>query len=196
MDCPRCRKAAPEESRYCNHCGLPLAAYAPAGEGEIELWRGRPSVRALVTPILLWSVWSAGVLIAALLAWSSRQAWDPRLGWGAAMLVLGPVGYLAAEIVARKMAVRYAVTSRRLFVEEGFFVRRLHETDLLRVDDVVVEQSLPQRLADVGDVVLYSSDADTPRVKLMGVEKPLRVKETIRERADQLRRDVLQVRTV
>lgn len=196
MDCPRCRKAAPDESRYCNHCGLPLASYAPAGGGEVELWRGRPSVRALVTPILLWAVWSAGVLIAALLAWSSRQAWDPRLGWGAGLLVLGPVGYLAAEIVARKLAVRYALTSRRLFVEEGFLMRRLQETDLLRVDDVVVEQSLPQRLADVGDVVLYSSDTTTPRVKLVGVEKPMRVKETIRERAEQLRGGVVQARMV
>jgi uncharacterized membrane protein YdbT with pleckstrin-like domain len=103
---------------------------------------------------------------------------------------------MAAEIVARKMAVRYALTSRRLFVEEGFLMRRLQETDLLRIDDVVVLQSLPQRLADVGDVVLYSSDATTPRVRLMGVERPMSVKETIRERAAELRRGVVQMRTV
>lgn len=196
MDCPRCRKAAPDESRYCNHCGLPLASYAPAAENEVELWRGRPSIRAFVTPILLWSLWSAGVLVAALLAWSSRQEWDPRVGWGAALLVAAPVGYMAAEIAARKMAVSYALTSRRLFVEEGFLMRRLQETDLLRIDDVVVLQSLPQRLADVGDVVLYSSDATTPRVRLMGVERPMSVKETIRERAAELRRGLVQARAV
>lgn len=196
MECPRCRKEPPQESHYCNHCGLPLASYAPAGGDEIELWRGTPSARAFVTPFLAWSLWSAGVLVAALLAWSSRQAWDPKIGWGAALLVLGPMVYLAMEILARKMAVRYSLTSRRLFVEEGFLLRRLQETDLLRVDDVVVVQSLPQRLADVGDVVLYSSDATTPRVRLMGVEKPIRLKETIRKRAEQLRTGVMQVRAV
>lgn len=193
MDCPRCRQAAPEDSRYCNHCGLPLASYAPAGGGEIELWSGTPSARAFVTPILGWSLWSAGVLIAALATWSARQAWDPRVGWGAALLVIAPVGYLALEIVARKLAVRYALTSRRLFVEEGFLTRRLQETDLARVDDVVVVQSLAQRLADVGDVVLYSSDATPPRVRLVGVERPMQVREMVRERARRLRGDAVQL---
>lgn len=190
MDCPRCRGAVPEGSRYCNHCGMPLASYPPAGGDEVELWRGSPSVKAFALPILLGSVWSAAVLVAALLVW------DRQAAWGAALLVGGPVAYLGTEVLARKMAVRYALTSRRLFVEEGFLVRRLEETDLTRVEDVIVVQSLPQRFADVGDVVLFSSDPSTPRVTLSGVERPMRVKEAIRERSAEMRRGVLSVRTV
>ncbi len=174
MDCPRCRRATPEGSRYCNSCGLPLATYAPAGEGEVELWRGAPSVRAFVTPIVLWSLWSAGILVAALLTWR------PMAGWGAGMLVLGPTVYLACEVVARKMAVRYSLTSRRVFVEEGFLVRRLREMELAHVGEVVLVQTLPQRLADVGDLVLCGSDG--ARVKLIGIERPGQVRETIRGR--------------
>ena len=86
-------------------------------------------------------------------------------------VVAGPVAaafllwsfYLVATFTLRR-AVRYRLTPQRLEVERGILGRRFESIDLWRVRDVVLEQSLVERLRGVGRITVLSSDQVEPEL--------------------------------
>jgi membrane protein YdbS with pleckstrin-like domain len=71
--------------------------------------------------------------------------------------------YLLATFTLRR-AVRYRLTPQRLEVERGILGRRFESVDLFRVRDVVLEQSLIERLRGVGRITVLSSDQVEPEL--------------------------------
>ena len=61
------------------------------------------------------------------------------------------------------------------------FSRTINELELIRVDDVSVYQNLFHRIFDIGTITIISTDATDSRLEIYGVEKPVELKETIRE---------------
>jgi uncharacterized membrane protein YdbT with pleckstrin-like domain len=187
MNCTRCGAPLPEGSAFCNRCG---AATAPSpvqtppaanAEPESDLWKGRYSGKA---DAHLWALWFAWV-VALLYLWFGVLGPETRkivaAPWIFASAAALPVLSLAGTLALRKLSVRYRLTTHRLFRETGVLLRRFNELELLRVDDVAVKQNLVQRIFNVGTVtVIAPSDATEPRVEMLGIEDPLRVKELIR----------------
>jgi uncharacterized membrane protein YdbT with pleckstrin-like domain len=71
--------------------------------------------------------------------------------------------YLLATFTLRR-AVRYRLTPQRLEVERGILGRRFESIDLWRVRDVVLEQTLVERLRGVGRITVLSSDQVEPEL--------------------------------
>lgn len=95
------------------------------------------------------------------------------LGYGRAVpaVLAGPVAaaflfwsaYLMLTFAGRR-AVRYTLSARRLEIEKGILGKRVESIELWRVRDVVLDQTLVERLRGAGRITLYSSDQVEPQL--------------------------------
>lgn len=82
---------------------------------------------------------------------------------------------------------RYTLTDNRLLVNSGLFSLREDEVKLYRVRDVVMTQSLGERLFGVGTVTVVSSDATSPELPLLHIKNPRDVKEVLTHQVEERR---------
>lgn len=76
---------------------------------------------------------------------------------------------------------RYELTSQRLRIYRGLVGRDIEEIDLVRIRDTKVKQHAGERMANIGDITIFSSDSNNPEIVLDNVDKPLEVREMIRK---------------
>jgi len=107
---------------------------------------------------------------------------------------LGPVPFVAIGLVALAGALlgplprmvrwatsRYLVTTERVMARSGLVGRAAASISLARVTDVRVRQSLPQRMARAGDLVIESAGT-AARLTFESVPSPERVQRVLFER--------------
>ncbi len=75
----------------------------------------------------------------------------------------------------------YELTSQRLRVIHGIVSNVIEEVELVRVRDTAVKQNVGERMFDIGDIVVFSSDTSTPQKVLYNVRNPIEVREMIRK---------------
>ena len=193
MYCNSCGRELAPDSRFCNRCGVPQSAgQAPAAPAAVpalapapaaslpeqEVWRGRPSGKAMAGSWLAWIVWTTFL---ATLRIFVLQSWEKWINYALAGAVALPALWILVRTAGAKLSVRYRLTTHRLFVERGVIARTITEIELFRVDDVSVSQGILDRIFGIGTVSLAASDVDTPKLDLVAVERPVEVKERIRE---------------
>lgn len=108
-------------------------------------------------------------LLVALSIWSGGQteagAGATLLARGALLLALIPLG-LAAKDIALWYVKRYVVTTRRVIEIEGLISRTVRDSNLDKVNDLVLRQSLAGRMLDYGEIeILTGSDAGVNRLE-------------------------------
>ena len=88
------------------------------------------------------------------------------------------------------LGVRFELTTQRLRIYRGVFSRSLHEVDLIHVREATFSQHMGERLANIGDVTLLTSNPEHPEVVLDNVKDPAQVRELVRKAymAEQKRR--------
>jgi hypothetical protein len=74
----------------------------------------------------------------------------------------------------------YTITTERVRIKSGIFSRDIEDIELIRIQDIDFTQRLTERLVDVGDIVLHTSDPATPDVTLRNVGDPDVVHELLR----------------
>ncbi|HEY6912747.1 MAG TPA: PH domain-containing protein [Myxococcales bacterium] len=94
--------------------------------------------RRLVAPVL------AGPLSASLLLWSA---------------------YLLVTFAARA-GLRYTLTAERLEIEKGLFARRRESVELWRVQELVLEETLLERVRGVGRITVLCDDPRAPSLDI------------------------------
>jgi uncharacterized membrane protein YdbT with pleckstrin-like domain len=172
----------------------PVAGGLRPDEPEQELWKGGLSWLALAHLWLLWILWTSALLF-VYFKW--MQEWSPILGTILMGLVALPFGYIVLKFAYGKLAIRYRLTSHRLFKQVGILSRKLNELELIRVDDVAVEQNVIQRLFDVGTVTIIApTDNTDPRLEIYGVDSPLPLKEKIREHVRKRRERIVNMQSL
>ena len=112
------------------------------------------------------------------------------------VLVVLPLPYIAYRLLYGKLAVGFRLTTHRFFKNVGIFSRSLNELELIRVDDVSVYQNLIHRIFDIGTVTIISTDSTDSRLEIYGVEKPIELKEMIRENVRKRRSRSLYMETL
>lgn len=166
--------------------GGPSAQEPPA---EKDVWVGRPNIGSLAGRFTFAGL--CGLLIIGGLALLLRrfdEQWR-TFWWGLALVLLVLLGlWLLVSIVKTKLTLKYRLTTERLLIERGFLTKRTEEVDLLRVDEATVHQGLFDRLANVGNIVITSTEPTDPLHIVVGVEQPVELKEKIRQHARELRR--------
>ena len=88
------------------------------------------------------------------------------------------------------LGLRYELTSQRLRIFRGLFGRALNEIDLVTVREAKMTQNIGERVVNIGDIILITSSADNPEVRLEDIRNPMQVRELIRKAymAEQKRR--------
>jgi uncharacterized membrane protein YdbT with pleckstrin-like domain len=145
--------------------------------GEQVMFEGHPSWRALIAFYArgLLVVLVVAFLVGVVSSFGSGGA-DGRLVAlvavvGVALVVL--VGYI------KRMTTHYTITTRRLHIKRGLLSREIQETRLERVQNVNYNQTLMQRLLQVGDVDFDTAAGDDYNFIFAGVADPDEVVERV-----------------
>ena len=75
----------------------------------------------------------------------------------------------------------YELTTQRIRVLRGILGNRVEEVELVRVRDTKFKQHLGERMLDVGDITVISTDPTMPELVLNNVKNPIEVRELIRK---------------
>jgi membrane protein YdbS with pleckstrin-like domain len=214
MICPACGGSVPDGAAFCPHCGaktsvargqaappaaasLMAAAGDPEGKAdrplpgsgrddpEEEVWSGNYSPKAM------YGLWIAAA-VATIVGLIAVGLWQNNtLGWsifGVAVLLVW--GGLLLSLAYRRMAVRYRLTTQRLFHEKGILRRVTDRIETIDIDDVTYEQGLVERMVGVGTIHVSSSDRTTPELVMPGIDQVQDVADKIdrARRAERARR--------
>ena len=140
--------------------------------GERVLFEGHPSWRAIL------GFYLKGVLVAVILGVIAKLIW----GDGTAFLVILVVLALTVLIgFVKRVATTYTITDRRLNIKRGIVSKEVQETRLERVQNVNYNQSLYQRIMQIGDVDFDTAGTGDYDFTFAGVADP----EEVVQRVDQ-----------
>lgn len=102
---------------------------------------------------------------------------ETKRSYGPLWLVLS-VLMLGLPFLGRQ---RIILTNERITIASGFWTKLRDDIEIFRIRDVVVQQSLYQRLVGIGDLVVKSTEGRTEEVHtLRGVPDPVGVSEKVR----------------
>ena len=134
--------------------------------GEEVIYEGHPSWRAILAYYLKGVL--GGLVVAAI-----GYALD---GIGLAIglfLLVGALVLLAGFI--RRFATVYTITTQRLRIKRGIIARHIQQTDIERVQNVNTNQSVLERMLQVGTVDFDTAGTGDSDFKFAGVEDPTEV---------------------
>lgn len=132
--------------------------------GEQVIFQGHPSWRAII------GFYLKGILVAAVAGVIAKLA-----GSGSSTVFLVVLIVIAATVLigfAKRVATTYTITNRRLNIKRGIFSREVQETRLERVQNVNYQQSVYQRLVQIGDVDFDTAASDDYNFVFAGVADP------------------------
>ena len=110
----------------------------------------------------------------------ATRAYLGSIFWGIVLLPVVIGLFLLLRVWYRTKAVRYRLTTQRLFVQTGLVAKKLEEVELFRVKDVTLSQGMLDRMLGTGTVTELSTDDTAPRLELAGIRDPLAAKEALR----------------
>jgi uncharacterized membrane protein YdbT with pleckstrin-like domain len=79
---------------------------------------------------------------------------------------------------------KYTITDRRLIVDKGIFTKKREEIRLYRIRDISLKRNLIERIARIGDLIVYSTDTTTPTFLLKNIRDSIRVSDILSEAID------------
>ncbi len=74
----------------------------------------------------------------------------------------------------------YQITTERVRIIRGLLNRDRDDIELVRIQDLDLQEGATERFAGVGDIVIHSSDPSTPTAVLNNVFEPQQVHEILR----------------
>ena len=134
--------------------------------GEELVFEGHPSWRAVLRFYVI------GLLLVGVAAAIGALASGTGLAIGAAAVVLALV--VVAGLVKRSSTL-YVITSERLHIRRGLLAKKTQETRIERVQNVNTEQSLFERILQVGTVDFDTAGTDDSEFRFVGVADPAEV---------------------
>lgn len=166
--------AAPQTARLVQSPAASPAIVPEAANQETDIFKLSPVARAYPGQILL------GLSFIGLAVGLVLRA--PDFSWPR-WVALGPLalgGLLLLLVWLRVKSCNYRLTTQRLFVRRGWLAKNVHELELYRVKDVVVNQGILQRVLGYGTITVLADDDSTPEMGLVGISQPTKIKEMIR----------------
>jgi uncharacterized membrane protein YdbT with pleckstrin-like domain len=138
--------------------------------GERTIYEGHPSWRSIL------SYYLKGLLVAvvagAIAAGVTRIA-DDEVKWGWVVAVFAIVfGIIVLAGLIRRISTTYTITTVRLHIKRGIVARRVQQTSLDRVQNVNTDQSVIDRLLQVGTVDFDTAGTGDSDFKFRGVNEP------------------------
>ncbi len=157
--------------------------------GDAQTPKGTRVVRPAVRSILANSLWSlvmlATIALAASLAGGatgpSVGPWSVRrfLGWVVAACAAVGAAKVVHEVLAR-VCRRYTLDERHITATSGILHRTRVEVPLHRVQEVILDRTLAERLLGIGSIMVMTAGSRTPAAAWMGVARPAARLEEVR----------------
>jgi uncharacterized membrane protein YdbT with pleckstrin-like domain len=141
--------------------------------GEQLIFEGHPSWRAIL------GFYLKGIVIAAVIGVVAKL-FDAGNGT-VFLIVLIVIGLTVLIGFVKRVATTYTITDRRLNIKRGIISREVQETRLERVQNVNFQQSVYQRVMQIGDVDFDTAATDDYNFVFAGVADP----EDVVHRVDQ-----------
>jgi uncharacterized membrane protein YdbT with pleckstrin-like domain len=138
--------------------------------GERVIYQGHPSWRAIL------GFYLKGILAAVVIAVVVGLVDSTGLA------VLVGAGLIALTVLAgfiKRVATVYTITDRRLNIKRGIVARKVQETRLQRVQNVNFNQSVYERLMQIGNVDFDTAGTDDSNFIFSGVAQPEEVVEQV-----------------
>lgn len=193
MLCPKCGRDNPDDSKFCNQCGERFLQFKGGGrEGsfyspvkmtgqtsqtsaaeEQEYWEGAFNWKAMINGGWLFILI---LMIALPIAVSKIEVLHNHQDLS--FLSLVPIPFFLISLYI-KQSVKYRITNERLTTTRGILSRESDDTQLIRIEDIRYYQALLNRIFNVGDVEIYSTDKNEPELVMEGIERPAEMKETL-----------------
>ena len=150
-------------------------------QGERIIFEGHPSWRATLAFYLKALLIAAAVVVVlGLVTDISVVLWAVA---GLALVVF--VGFV------KRMTTVYTITNQRLRIKRGFIARNVQQTRIDRVQNVNTEQSVIERILQVGTVDFDTAGTDDSEFKFAGVSQPEQVVAAVEKaQADQPAREL------
>ena len=126
--------------------------------------------------------------------WTGSPSQWQNFWWFVAALLVIPIPWTLWKWLEVRNTV-YTLTDQRLKFTRGVFSKVTEDLELYRVRDTKFEQGFVERMLDLGDIVLFTTDASTPTVTLSFIPDADGVREKIR-RLVEARRDAKRVRSL
>jgi uncharacterized membrane protein YdbT with pleckstrin-like domain len=149
----------------------PVAVALRLAPGEQVMFQGHPSWRAII------GFYVKGLLIVIAICVVVRLVKNDA-GLVALVALVGVAIVVLAGLIKR-ITVHYTITTRRLHIKRGIISREIQETRLERVQNVNYEQSVLQRMLQVGDVDFDTAAGDDYNFIFVGVADPAEVVERV-----------------
>jgi uncharacterized membrane protein YdbT with pleckstrin-like domain len=149
----------------------PLAVAPRLAPGEQVMFQGHPSWRSII------GFYVKG-LLAVIAICIVVQLVEDDAGLVALVAVIGVAAVVLAGLIKR-ITVHYTITTRRLHIKRGIISREIQETRLERVQNVNYDQSVLQRVLQVGDVDFDTAAGDDFNFVFAGVANPDEVVEQV-----------------
>jgi uncharacterized membrane protein YdbT with pleckstrin-like domain len=145
--------------------------------GEQVMFQGHPSWRAILSFYIKGLL---GVLVIVFLVGlvTNIANGDTDTGLVILIAVVGVAAIVLAGFIKR-VTTHYTITNRRLHIQRGIISRDIQETRLERVQNVNYDQSLLQRILQVGDVDFDTAAGDDYNFIFAGVANPDEVVEQV-----------------
>jgi uncharacterized membrane protein YdbT with pleckstrin-like domain len=155
--------------------------------GEHVIFEGHPSWRSIM------SFWVKGILIVALVvaATGGVTAIADDGADGGKMALFGAIAFVVLVVIGlvQRIAVTYTITNQRMRIRRGIVSRHVQETRLERVQNVNTDQSVIERLLQVGTVDFDTAGTGDSDFAFRGVAQPekvmAKVEHALREYAEE-----------
>jgi uncharacterized membrane protein YdbT with pleckstrin-like domain len=146
--------------------------------GERVIFQGHPSWRSVL------GFYIQGLIFTAVAAGNAALVTviGGNLKWGvvaavaaAAFVIVLVVGFV------KRVATTYTITNQRLHIRRGIIARKIQQTRIERVQNVNINQSVLQRLLQIGKVDFDTAGTDDSDFSFTGVSQPEEVMQAVEQ---------------
>jgi uncharacterized membrane protein YdbT with pleckstrin-like domain len=145
--------------------------------GEQVMFQGHPSWRSIL------GFYIKGLLVVLVVAFLVGVGTNiANGGTDTGLVVIVAIVGVALVVLAgfvKRITTHYTITNRRLHIQRGIISRDVQETRLERVQNVNYNQSLLERVLQVGDVDFDTAAGDDYNFVFVGVADPAEVVERV-----------------
>ena len=158
------------------------------GASEKILYTERHHWVFFVAEMIKWILFAAAVLalVIVLKVW-----WLPDAGWVWWLLLVFiiPAVRIVWGFLSWLMNV-YALTNRRVIEATGVLSKRVADSSLEKLTDIVLKQSILGRALNYGDIVVLTAAAGAGISELKQIRRPMEFKTRMLDAKEQLERDL------
>ena len=147
-------------------------------DGERVIFQGHPSWRSVL------GFYLQGLLFTALVAGVAALVTVINDELDVGVVVLAALVAFAVVLVVgfvKRVATTYTITNQRLHIRKGIVARKIQQTRIERVQNVNINQSVIERMLQVGKVDFDTAGTDDSEFTFAGVSQPEEVMQAVEQ---------------